>query len=382
MSAGFQTGLDGLLARRGLPHGARIGVVAHAASLHAGGAHATGLLARAAGGRLRAIFTPEHGLSGAAGAGESVESSRDPDLGIPVFSLYGAHRRPSPDMLSTVDAIVFDLQDLGVRCYTYVSTLRAVIETAAGAGKTVIVADRPVPLPHTVDGPMLDPALESFVGCIPAPLVYGMTPGETARWLVQTLGLDLDLRVAPMRGWTPGTWPSGRGAPPWTPPSPGIRSWECARAYAATVFTEALPSLDCDRAGLIPFQVLGAPWMDADAVLRRLRRPVSGAALHRHRYTSRGVAMDGVRLAVTDPARFRPVSLAAALLAAISATHGPERLWAADGARPAFFDQLAGSSAFREGLHAGRTASALAAGWRSAARGFASARDNALLYRR
>lgn len=382
MSHGFQTGIDGLLARGGLPRRARIGVVAHAASVNAGGAHTIDLLARAAGGRLAAVFTPEHGLFAVAGAGEAVASSLHPDLGIPVFSLYGEHRRPTPAMLEKVDVILFDLQDLGVRCYTYVATLRAVIEAAAAAGLPAIVADRPIPLAHAVDGPMLDPACASFVGSIPAPLVFGMTPGETARWLRSTLRLDVDLRVAPVRGWRAGERPIGRGAPPWVPPSPGIRSWESAQAYAATVWTEALPALDCDRTGLIPFQVLGAPWMDPDAVLRRLRRPPPGVRLHRHRYAVRGTPMAGVRITVTDPARFRPVTLSASLLAAIAAVHGAERIWSSDGVRPGFFDQLAGTASFRTGLQAGVRPSAIAAGWRRGARGFEASRDDALLYRR
>lgn len=382
MADGFQTGLDGLLARGGLPRRARIGVVAHAASVHAGGAHAIDLLARAAGRRLAAVFTPEHGLFATAGAGEAVASGRHPDLDIPVFSLYGEHRRPTPAMMAAVDVLVFDLQDIGVRCYTYVSTLRAVMEAAAAAGVAVIVADRPVPLPHVVDGPMQDPAFGSFVGSIPSPLVYGMTPGETARWLRHVLRLELDLRVAPLRGWRPGRRPDGRGAPPWVPPSPGIRSWESAMAYAATVWTEALPSLDCDRTGLIPFQVLGAAWMDPAAVIRRLRRDPPGARLHVHRYTAGGRPAAGLRIAVTDPASFRPVRLAAALLAALGAVHGPERLWGAEGVRPGFFDQLAGSDALRRDLRDGRTPSAIAAGWRRASRAFEARRDNALLYRR
>ncbi len=382
MSHGFQTGLDRLLDCEGLPRRARLGVVAHAASVHADGAHAIDLIARAAGRRLRAIFTPEHGLFGTAGAGELVASSTHPDLGIPVHSLYGEHRRPAPETLADLDVILFDLQDLGVRCYTYVSTLRAVLECAAAAGKAVVVADRPVPLPCIVDGPMADPAFRSFVADIPAPLVYGMTPGETARWLQSALGLDLDLRIAPMRGWRPGERPAGRGAPPWVPPSPGIRSWECATVYAATVWTEALPSLDCDRGGLIPFQVLGAPWMDADAVLRRARRAPPGVRLHRHRYVSRGTGMDGIRIAVTDAAAFHPAALAATLLTAIAAVHGQDRLWAAEGVRPAFFDQLAGGAGFREGLRAGASPAGIRAGWRTFSRAFAVARDNALLYRR
>jgi len=157
-------------------------------------------------------------------------------------------------MLDNLDAIVLDLQDLGARCYTFVSTLRYVLEAAASARKQVIVADRPIPLPRVVDGPMLDERFSSFVGCVRAPLHYGMTPGETAAWLKHALALDLDLKVAPMKNYCR---QSRRGPdwPPWIPPSPGIRSWETGYCYLATVFGEALPAINIGRNSNLAFQV-------------------------------------------------------------------------------------------------------------------------------
>lgn len=406
--AAYCGGLDGWVTGGGARGRARIGLVTHAASLNAGGVHSIDLVAHAAGRRLRAIFTPEHGLFGSAGAGEDVESSIHPDLGVPVHSLYGAHRRPTPGMLEGLDLLIFDLQDIGVRCYTYVSTLRAVMETAAAAGLPLLVADRPIPLAHAVDGPMLDPEHESFVGCIPAPLVYAMTPAETARWLRATLRLDLDLRIAPLHGWMPGEWPAGQGAPPWVPPSPGIRTWDAARAYAATVFSEALPAIDCDRGGLLPFQVFCGGRFDAAGLCRRLSRmALPGVRFHPHRIRSVGAAIAGapgmgrkkerrktgkrktedevragVRMTVTDPRVFRPVLTGVALLHAAAAAHGVDAIWAAPGVRESFFDQLAGTARLRADLKAGRSPRAIAAGWARDTRAFLPARDAALLYSR
>jgi len=385
VTADYRGGLDGWLAGRSdvLRRRARFGLVVHAASLNAGGEHSIERMSRVFGRRLRAIFAPEHGWLSSAPAGEHVPSSAHPDLGIPVHSLYGSRRRPAPEMLDGLDAVVFDLQDIGVRCYTYVSTLREVMTAAAAAGKTLVVADRPIPLARAVDGPMLDPARESFVGCIPAPLAYAMTPAETARWLRAELRLDLELRVAPMRGWTPGEWPAGRGAPPWVPPSPGIRTWDAARAYASTVFAEALPSIDCDRGGLLPFQVFGAAWLDARAALRRLARAsLPGVRFHSHRYMSGGVAMHGVRMTIADAREFRPVRTGVALLRAAQDVHGPAALWNAPGVREAFFDQLAGSDRLREDLKAGRPTGRITAEWTRERRAFLDARDDALLYAR
>lgn len=380
MRTTFQTGMEQLLARHaGCLRCARVGLVAHAASVNRYGFASADLLRAHLGRRLVSLLAPEHGAFGARGAGEELAHGIHPNLGIPVWSLYGATRRPTPEMLAGIDILICDLQDLAVRCYTYASTLRGVLETAAAAGKTVIVTDRPVPLPLVCDGPMLEPARESFVGALPAPLVYGMTPAETARWLVRELRLDLDLRCVPMSGWRrDAIRPAGL---PWVPPSPGIRSWESAMCYTATVFTEALPSLDCDRTGLLPFQVLGAPWMEPAAILpllARLRLP--GVRFHAHAYEAGGRAMNGVRMTVTDPARFRPVATGVALLWAVSRCHGPEALWNAPGARPGFFDQLAGTDTLRQALQKGDPPAAIRGEWSAGLRAFGRSRSQHLLY--
>ncbi len=363
----------------------RIGLVCHPASLTAGGEHSAGALRRYLGDRLAAILGPEHGFLGAAGPGEEVAGFRHPEWGIPVHSLYGDHRKPTPEMLDGLDAVVFDLQDLSVRCYTYVSTLRLVMEACAAQGKTLIVADRPTPFPDQLDGPLLDPAFRSFVGDIATPLVYGMTPAETALWLHERYIKDLDLAVSPMLGYARSP---RRGADwgPWVPPSPGIRSWESAWCYPATVFTEALPTLDCDRGGLLPFQVVAAPWIEAGRLATLLDgAPLRGAGFYPVWYRPAGGSyggetVQGIRIVVEQPEIFRPVEVAVWLLALLQREYGAERLWDAPGARPGFFDQLMGTNRVRLALQAGKDPAEIVNGWTLEREAFEHARSSALLY--
>ena len=188
-------------------------------------------------------------------------------------------------MLEGLGRLVIDLQDIGVRCYTYLGTLKYALEAAAEAGIAVTVADRPIPLGGVVDGPMRS-SLEfaSFVAPVNVPLCYGMTPGEMATWIVREENLDLDLTIIQVDAWSHlmrEPWPN------FMPPSPGIKSWDSAVMYPATVFTEAFPALDCDRSGPLAFRILGAPWLNATTLAEQLRGPVSvcGIKLRPYRYT-------------------------------------------------------------------------------------------------
>lgn len=366
---------DRLLNRRG-------GLIAHPASVDSKGIHSVDRL-RNAGVNLVALFGPEHGFTGGGGAGEVIADGREPASGLPIRSLYGDTRKPTPEMLGDLDILVFDLHDLGARPYTYVSTLRYVLEAAEENGKAVIVADRPIPLPRVVDGPMLDPAFESFVGLVRTPVAYGMTPGETARYLLADLELDLDLFVAPLRGFSrDAPIPSGC----WIPPSPAIRSWACAACFPATVFFEALPSLDHGRGTDLAFQVVGAPWLDALALADELAgHPLPGVRIEPCAYRAEGAAykgqdVRGLRLDVTDPAAFRPVQTGVTLVAALLALYGPEALWNAPGARPEFFDKLMGTDTVRLALLDGAEPDVIATGWEQDCSAFLDKRRAALLY--
>ena len=354
--------------------GRRVGLVAHPASVDGQGVHAANRLRSHPDVRLACLFGPEHGFSGLAAAGIHVEDGAHADWDIPVFSLYGETRKPTPAMLEPLDVILFDLQDLPVRCYTYSSTLRLMLEAAAECHKTLVVADRPAPLADVVDGPMLDSALESFVGLVPTPYCYGLTTGELARLLVKTYHLDVDLRVASCP-------PGGRSgsedaAHPWIPPSPGIKTRQTAQAYPVTVCCEALPALDYGRGHPFVFQVMAAPWMDGDALAARLNglglpglriTPidyVSDAGLHK------GKDVHGVQLHVQSEKTFRPACVMMHLLRLLTDLYGVDRIWNTEGSRPGFFDQLLGSRQPREALLAGKSPDEIAAEWQPGLREF------------
>ena len=380
-------GLDALRARRfDLLKGRRVGLLSHQAALTADGSTSAQLLRRALGSRLVALYGPEHGFFGQALAGEHTYTRKHPDWGIPVYSLYGERRKPAPDMLAGVDVMVCDLQDLGVRCYTYLATLRNMLEACAEAGVKVVVTDRPIPLPRVVDGPMLEPAFSSFVAPAPLPLAYGMTPAESARWMKAALGLNVSLSVVPLEGWTraDAAWDGAR--PAYVPPSPGIKTWECAMTYAATVFSEALPGIDCGRGTNLAFRVLGAPWLRAVAFCERMAaQRLAGVTFHPYRYVAAvapyaGKELDGARLTVTEPSRFRPVLVSLAILQALADLYGPARVWRHKGVRPEWFDKLYGTDRTRLLLKAGAPPETVAAEWASDCKAFDRARKRALLY--
>ena len=250
--------------------GRRVALVAHPASLTAGLVHSLDALAALPEIRLTAAFGPQHGLKGDK-QDNMVETAdfHDPDHGIPVFSLYGQVRRPTAAMIETADVFLFDLQDLGCRIYTFVTTLLYLLEAVSGTGKAVWVLDRPNPAGRPVEGMTLLPGYESFVGAGPMPMRHGLTLGEMGRWFVDHFGLDVDYRVIAMDGWqgdaAPGFgWPTDRI---WINPSPNAASLNMARAYAGTVMIEGA-TVSEGRGTTRPLEVLfGAPDVAARDVL-------------------------------------------------------------------------------------------------------------------
>ena len=270
-------GIDRLLAdpdlRRPL-EGKRVALLAHPASVTQDLTHSLDALA-AAGLRLSAAFGPQHGLKGDK-QDNMMETADEVDarLGIPVFSLYGEVRRPSGQMMSTFDTILIDLQDLGCRIYTFVTTLLYVLEAAAEHGKSVWVLERPNPAGRPVEGTLLQPGWESFVGAGPMVMRHGLTMGEMGRWFIRHLNLDVDYRVIEMEGWRPEEGP-GSGWPEdrvWINPSPNAANLNMARAYAGTVMLEGA-TLSEGRGTTRPLEVLfGAPDVDSRAVLEEMER--------------------------------------------------------------------------------------------------------------
>ena len=272
----MKTGLDRLLSDPGLRKplaGRRLALLAHPASVTAGLDHALDALAACEDLRVCAAFGPQHGLRGDK-QDNMVESPdfEDPRHRIPVFSLYGEVRRPTPAMLDTFDTLLVDLQDLGCRIYTFATTLRYVLEAAAAQRKSVWVLDRPNPAGRPAEGLRLRSGWESFVGAGPMPMRHGLTLGELADWFVRTLGLDVDLQVVSMEGWAPGAapgfgWPSLERA--WVNPSPNAPGLGMARCYAGTVMLEGT-TLSEGRGTTRPLELFGAPDLDPQALLARM----------------------------------------------------------------------------------------------------------------
>lgn len=271
-----QFGLDRLLADSSLRkplEGRRVALLAHPASVTADLNHALDALT-AAGVNVTAAFGPQHGLRGDK-QDNMVESEdfTDPIHQIPVFSLYGEVRRPTGQMLSTFDTILIDLQDLGCRIYTFITTLLYVLEAAAETGKSVWVLDRPNPAGRPVEGLTLRDGWESFVGAGPIPMRHGLTLGELGRWFVDHFNLDVDYRVVEMEGWRidegPGFgWPEERI---WINPSPNAPNLNMARCYAGTVMLEGT-TLSEGRGTTRPLELFGAPDIDARAVMAEMER--------------------------------------------------------------------------------------------------------------
>ena len=270
-------GIDRLLSEPDLLRdlsGRRVALVAHPASVTADLTHSLDALI-AAGVNVTSAFGPQHGLKGDK-QDNMVETAdeTDPAYGIPIFSLYGEVRRPSGQMMSTADVFLFDLQDLGCRIYTFVTTLLYLLEAAAAHGKEVWVLDRPNPAGRPVEGTLLVAGQESFVGAAEMPMRHGLTMGEMGHWFIRRFGLDVAYRVIEMHHWLPEAgpgfgWPTDRV---WINPSPNAASLNMARAYAGTVMLEGT-NLSEGRGTTRPLEVLfGAPNLDAAAVLAEMQR--------------------------------------------------------------------------------------------------------------
>jgi uncharacterized protein YbbC (DUF1343 family) len=269
-------GIDRLLEEPALRKplaGRRVALLAHPASVTASLVHSLDALA-AAGVKLSAAFGPQHGLRGDK-QDNMIESPdfNDPLHGIPVFSLYGKVRRPTPPMMEGFDVLLVDLQDLGCRVYTFLTTLRYVLEAAARHGKSVWVLDRPNPAGRPIEGLKLQPGWESFVGAGALPMRHGLTLGEAARWFVSTFNLNVELKIIEMQGWMPGAapgygWPLG--ARDWVNPSPNAPNLSMARCYSGTVMLEGT-TLSEGRGTTRPLEILGAPDLDANALLEKMQ---------------------------------------------------------------------------------------------------------------
>jgi uncharacterized protein YbbC (DUF1343 family) len=374
------TGLATLVADGGKPfQGSRLGLLTHPAAVLPDLGHGLDALLDA-GADIRAVFGSEHGLRGTAQAGESEHDAVDPVTGLPLFDTYDKDAAGIADQLRTagIDVLLVDLQHVGARFYTYESTLYDVISAAAPAGVEVAVLDRPNPVGGSaVQGPVLDPAFSSFVGRAAIPLRHGMTMGELGGLFADLLGAPRPA-VVPMAGWRREFDFAATGLP-WVPPSPNIPTAATTLTYLGTCLVEGT-NLSTGRGTTTPFEVCGAPWLDA-SVVRELRAAgLPGVAFRQTYFTPTfdrftGEPVSGVQLHVTDPATFDP------LLTALTVLHTVRRLHPEEFAfLPRTFDILAGTDRLRLALEAGTPPAELIRPWHRELAEFHDLRRGHLLY--
>ena len=324
--------------------------------------------------RLAALFGPEHGIRGEAQAGEPVADAHDARTGLPVYSLYGRTRRPSPEMLQGLDALIFDLQDIGIRYGTYASTMAYAQEVAAEAGLLFVVFDRPNPLTGCrVEGNRLDPAFASFVGVHPIPIRHGLTAGELARLLAADRGWP-DPVVVPMQGWQRELWFDQTGLP-WIQPSPNLPTLDSLALYAGTCLVEGTNCSE-GRGTTRPFELVGAPWIDPFRLAEDLEgRGLPGVAFRPAYFTPTfskhaGQRCGGVQIHILDREALRPVELGIHLLDALRRQDPAAFAWRVSADGRYVIDLLLGSDRPRRALEAGATPAEVLSGWDEEARAF------------
>lgn len=360
--------------------GRRIGLVANAGSV-TWNLTMTAEALRDSAGHLTALFAPEHGYYAATPAAIAVTSAVDAGLGLPVYSLYGQDQQPTSTMLADLDLIIFDLQTVGARFYTYETTLLYVLKAAARQRLPIIVCDRPNPIAgEVIEGPVVEPAFESFVGCGPLPIRHGLTVGELARLYVEIWGYDCELIVVPCAGWQRGTWFDETGLL-WIPPSPNMPKLTTAVLYPGTCLIEGT-NLSEGRGTALPFELVGAPGIDARTlatVMNELNLP--GIYFHPAWFEPAagewaGQACQGVQLHILDRLALRPVEMALHLIAQIMILYADTFAW-----RLPHFDHLIGTDRVRLQLEAQTPVSEIIANWHPARAAFMTEREKVLIYR-
>ncbi|HEU5173316.1 MAG TPA: DUF1343 domain-containing protein [Gemmatimonadaceae bacterium] len=336
-----------------LVRGRRVGLLTNHSAIDADGRRTADLLYAAPGVNLVALFAPEHGLGGRARGGAHIRSGVDSATGVPIRSLYGSVHAPTPAMLADIDVLLYDVQDVGARPYTFVWTMTLAAESAAKRGIPIVVLDRPAPVRGDVmEGGMLRPQYRSLVGRAAVPLRYGLTPGELASWMAGTGLLDATVQVVPAAGWKRDMW-FDETRLPWVRPSPNIPTLDAALLFAGMVFFEAT-NVSEGRGTRKPFHYIGAPWMtDAAAIARAMNsREIPGLrfrATHQRigageKYGGRTIPV--IEITITDRDEARPVRAAVWLLREIASRHPRNFRWQ----RGRGIEELSGSAKLRQAV--------------------------------
>ena len=329
---------------------------------------------------VTALFGPEHGFGGSALDGANVDHDTDPRTGLPIFSLYGKTNEPAAEMLEHIDWLVFDMQDVGVRFYTYLSTLYYVLKGAGKHGKPVFVLDRPNPITgEIIEGSPIKPGFESFVGIVNIPMRHGMTLGEMARYMNSEYSLHADLHVIEMQGWQRSMWFDDTNLP-WVLTSPAMPHLSTATLYPGMCLLEGT-NLSLGRGTALPFEVCGAPWLNGHALADEINKlDLSGVRFHATQFTPSasihaGSECRGIQLHVTDRDALRPVEMALHLIRVARSMSGEAWKW-----NP-HFDRLAGNSEIRSNLEEGRSVTEILAPWAESISKFIAQREKYLLYK-
>jgi uncharacterized protein YbbC (DUF1343 family) len=376
-SARVQTGIDVLEAENFAPlQGKRVGFITNQTGVDSAGRRTVDVLAHAPGVKLVALFSPEHGIAGVVDA--PVENSTDAATRLPVYSLFGEARRPTPEMLKDVDVLVFDVQDAGVRFYTYITTMAYCMEAAAKDRILFVVLDRPDPLGgEAIEGPMLDPERTSFTGYFPLPVRYAMTLGELARMFNAENKIGADLRVVSMEGWRRSETFGDTGIA-WIAPSPNLRTPEAAFLYPGIEILQAA-GVSVGRGTERPFEILGAPWIHAEELADALNaRKIAGVGFAPARFTPheapyKDQECEGVTIHLGDAGLLRSMRMGLEISDALHRLY-PQQFQLGK------MIVLLGSQATIERLSRGDDPAEIEAGWASELDGFRRMREKYLLY--
>jgi uncharacterized protein YbbC (DUF1343 family) len=389
---GTLTGLD-LIEKRWPKNlqGARVGLVAHPASVNRKLDHAAAVFAHSKKFQITALFGPQHGILGQTQDNMiEWEGFRDPSTGVPVYSLYGRTRKPTRKMLSNIDVLVIDLQDVGARYYTFIWTLELCMQACKETGKVLVVLDRPNPITGlSTEGPMLQPGFASFVGLRPLPVRHGMTIAEVGAYLQDTFHPELNYRIIPMQGWKRKMWFDQAGLP-WVLPSPNMPTLDTALVYPGMCLLEGT-NVSEGRGTTRPFEIFGAPFIHAETLVSVLNefklpgvvfRPLSfEPTFQKHAH----LLCSGAQIHVTDREEFRPFSTGAAILKAIHNTYPRDFAWK----QPPYeyeevllpIDILAGTDRLRKDIESWADLSSMEAWWKEEAKAFEKRRKQYLLYK-
>ncbi|MDX2034544.1 MAG: DUF1343 domain-containing protein [Blastocatellia bacterium] len=394
MKTHIRLGLDILLEEKTeLVRGARVGLICNPATVDSGYRHAADLFHAHPGIDLTALFGPQHGIRGETQDNMiEWEGFRDARTGVMAWSLYGRTRKPTAEMLQDLDVLVFDVQDVGTRVYTFIYTMALAMEAAREAGKRVVVLDRPNPIGgEGIEGNLLEPGHESFVGMFPIPMRHGMTVGELARLFNEEFGIGCELEVVPMAGYRRDLYFDETDAP-WVLPSPNMPTVETAVVYPGTVFVEGTKMSE-GRGTTRPFEINGAPYADSYELAGALNGlALPGVRFRPHSFLPTfqkhaGVICHGVQIHVLDRASFRPVITGIALIKTMRDLH-PESPGGFAWQDPPYeyvfdrlpFDVIAGSAALRRQIEGGASVEEIAASWRAGENDFRERRARYLLY--